>query len=328
MNLSDVFVFKKVASTLSFTKAARELGISRSATSKQITRLESSLGVLLLNRTTRSVSLTEAGRIFDAHTSKIDQTIENAANLVRNSDLSPLGTVSVTLPSSLGAALMAPLATDFAERWPDLELVLHFDDSSRDLIAESLDLAIRISEKLPDSSLISRRLASTRRVLAASPLYLQKHGIPTDPTDLENYQNLGLGSAVKTYSPWKFKDHGKVIQPPMAFSLLSNNHLALVLAACLGSGIICIPEICIANELATRQLQIIPDLVCPEPYGVYALYPHRNAATKVKVLVDFIEDMLTKMDTLSRWTPLSERTTEITHDSDPDSRMTALGRNA
>ena len=118
MNLSDVYVFKKVASTLSFTKAARQIGVSRSAVSKQIRRLEQSLGVVLINRSTRSVSLTESGRTFDAHTAKIDTTIERAADLVRGSDLSPLGTVSFTLPSALRAALMPALTTRSQTQWP------------------------------------------------------------------------------------------------------------------------------------------------------------------------------------------------------------------
>lgn len=318
MNVSDVYVFKKVASTLSFTKASRELGISRSAVSKQVSRLENDLGVVLVNRTTRSVNLSDAGRTFDVHTSKIDTTIERAADLVRNSDLSPLGTVSVTLPSSLGAALMPALTTDFQARWPELRLNLHFDDQVRDMIAGNLDLAIRISKKLTDSSLIARRLTSTQRVLAASPHYLQENGVPQNASDLKKHRCLGLGSALKTSTTWTLQERGKTIEVPTTFALSANNNLALVLAACLNSGIIYVPEICIMNELAENQLQIIPNLADPTSHGVYALYPHRNAATKVKVLVDFIENMLTKLETLSRWTPLPERVKSVSDNNSID----------
>jgi DNA-binding transcriptional LysR family regulator len=307
MNLSDVYVFKKVACTLSFTKAARQIGVSRSAISKQVSRLEQNLGVVLINRTTRSVNLTEAGRTFDAHTAKIDITIERAADLVRGTDLSPRGTVSFTLPSALGAALMPALTTRFQQRWPELRLNVHFDDLVPDLISLNLDLAIRISRKLTDSSLISRRLASTRRVLAASPGYLEKHGIPQKPTDLKNHRCLGLGSAVKPGTIWRFQEGDKIVEIPTSFALSANNDLAVILAACLDSGIVYVPEICIIGELARNQLQLIPGCTNPELYGVYALYPHRNAAAKVKILVDFIEDLLLTVPSLNRWVPLSDR---------------------
>ncbi len=311
VNLSDVYVFKKVASTLSFTKAAQQIGVSRSAVSKQVSRLEQALGVMLVNRNTRSVNLTEAGRTFDAHTTKIDATIEHAADLVRSADLSPLGTVSVTMPSGLGSALLPALATRFQPLWPDLRLNIQFDDQVQELIAGNLDLAIRISKKLTNSSLISRRLATTKMVLAASPRYLQENGIPQRPTELRNHRCLGLGSAVKSSSIWTFQDGEKTIDVPTNFAFSTNNYLALILAACLDSGIIRVSEISIAAELKRNQLEIIPGCVDPESYGVYALYPHRNAAAKVKVLVEFIENMLLTVDSLDRWTPLSDRVAEL-----------------
>lgn len=307
LNLSDVYVFKKVASTLSFTRAARQLGVSKSAVSKQVSRLELNLGVVLINRTTRSVNLTEAGRTFDAHTAKIDTTIEHAADLVRGADLSPQGTVSFALPSGLGAALMPALAIHFPGHWPELRLNIQFDDSVQDLITGNLDLAVRISKKLPDSSLISRRLATTRKVLAASPKYLQEYGTPQSPSELEHHRCLGLGSTMKSGTSWKIPDGDKTIDVATSFALSTNSNLALILAACLDSGIIFVPEICIAGEIARNQLEIISGCADPEPYGVYALYPHRNAATKVKILVDFIEQILPTVASLDRWTPLSNR---------------------
>ena len=313
MNLSDVYVFKKVASTLSFTRAARQIGLSRSAISKQMSRLEHDLGVVLINRTTRSVNLTEAGRLFDANTSAIDTTIEHAADLVRGADLNPLGTVSFALPSALGAALMPALITQFQARWPELRLNIQFDDQVQDMVADNLDLAIRISKKLTDSSLISRRLATTRKVLVASPRYLREHGIPRNPSELGNHRCLGLGSAVKTSTTWRLQENDKTTDVATAFALSTNNNLALILAACLDSGIINIPEICIAGELARNQLQVIPGCVDSESYGIYALYPHRNAAAKVKVLIEFIENILPTVASLDRWAPLSERVPELSN---------------
>ena len=307
LNLSDVYVFKKVASTLSFTKAARQIGVSRSAVSKQVSRLEQDLGVVLINRTTRSVNLTEAGRTFDSNTSDIDTTIERAANLVRGADLSPHGTVSFALPSALGAALLPTLTTQFRARWPELRLHMRFDDSVQDMVATNLDLAIRISKRLTDSSLISRRLITTRRVFAASPAYLRDYGMPSGPSELSRHRCIGIASAAKTSGTWTFIEDGRKVNADTSYSISTNNHLALIFAACLGSGIIAIPEICIAGELAREQLQLIPSLVDPVTLGVYALYPHRNAAAKVKVLVEFIEKMLPKVLDGDLWSPLTDR---------------------
>lgn len=298
MNVSDVYVFKKVARTLSFSGAARQLGISRSAVSKQVRRLEQDLGVVLINRTTRSVNLTESGRTFHSNTCEIDTTLEQAANLVRNTDLSPRGTISFALPSGLGLSLMPTVTAHFQKLWPDVHLNIHFDDCGQNMITENLELAIRISQRLPDSSLIARRLASTKKVLAASPHYLAEMGVPRNIRDLSDHRCLGIGSAVKTGETWHFKENGKCCQVSTTFALSSNNNLVLIIAASLNAGIICVPEICIADELARRQLQIIDCCQDPEPYGIFAVYPHRNSATKVKVLVDFIERKLDELSSI------------------------------
>ena len=148
MNMADVFVFNKVAATLSFTRAAKQVGSSRSAVSKKISRLEQDLGVVLVNRSTRSVSLTEAGRTFHEQTAEVDTRIERAADVVRRGDLHPTGTVAFAIPSSLGAALMPALTSQFQSTWPDLRFNIHYDDRPVDLIAGSFDLAIQISQKL------------------------------------------------------------------------------------------------------------------------------------------------------------------------------------
>lgn len=305
MNVSDVYVFKKVAATLSFTKAARQIGLSRSAVSKQVSRLEQDLGVVLLNRNTRSVNLTEAGRTFNTYTSDIDTTIERAAELVRGADMSPTGTVKFALPSGLGASLMPELATTFRAKWPELHLGVYFQDRIDDLIGSDLDLAITVSRKLGDSSFISRRLVSTRKVLAASPEYLCEMGSPRTVDDLDKHRCLGITTKSNPDATWRLsrKNGQSEFRKPMAMS--TNNDLALILAACLGCGIICVPEVYILGELARQQLiPVLPESTEPTVYGVFAIYPNRHAATKVKVLVEFIEDQLRRLPEIDRWTPL------------------------
>jgi DNA-binding transcriptional LysR family regulator len=303
MNFSDVYAFKKVAQSLSFTKAARQIGSSRSAISKRISRLEQDLGVVLLNRSTRSVNLTEAGRTFHQYTSEVDTTIERAAEIIRGADLEPCGTVAFTVPSSLGNALLPTLITHFQTTWPDLKFSINFDDDFADLISSSFDVAIRIAQKLTDSSLISRRLGSTRRVLAASPGYLKKHGTPATIHELSAHRCLGLGNALSSGASWHFEQDGRRTEFNCKYAISANSYAPLIRVACLDSGILYVPEICIHRELVNQQLQVIlPDVSDPEPYGIFAVYPHRNAAAKVKVLVNFIERELTSFGSLDSWT--------------------------
>ncbi len=219
---------------------------------------------------------------------------------------------SCSAPSARRKALMPSLITQFQPTWPELRFSIHFDDSLVDLIAGSFDLAIRISQKLNDSSLISRRLTSTHRVLAASPGYLDKYGVPTQLSELKDHRCLGLGSAVKTGTNWRLQDQNRTIEVPCTFSVSANNDLALILAACLDNGIVYIPEICISNELLQQRLQIIlPESSDSVPYGIFAVYPHRNAVAKVKVLVNFIERELSTMSTTDRWAPLAKDTIQL-----------------
>lgn len=306
MNISDVFVGNKVATTSSFTKAARQVGSSCSSVSKKIGRLEGDLDVVLINRSTHRVSLTEAGRIFPRHTSELNAMMEHAADVVRGTDRQPTGTVALSIPSSLGAALMPSLNTQFQTSWPDLKFSIDFEDHVIDLIAGGYDLAIRISQTPTDSSLISRRLGSTRKILAASPGYLKRFGNPANLQDLKNHRCLGFGGAVNAGTPWLIRDLEAPIEVPCTFPVGANNPLALVLAACLDNGIVYMPEICISNELAQRRLKpILLDSYLPEICGIFAVFPHCNAPTSVKVLVKFIERKLTLLGLIDRRTPLA-----------------------
>ncbi len=298
MNFSDVYAFNKVGITLSFTKAAECLGVNRSTVSKRISRLEQELGVILINRTPRSVSLTETGRMFHQQTVEIDAKIEHAAETVRGADLKAAGTVTFSVPSSLGASLMPALVTRFQTTWPELKLSVHVEDGYVDLVAGSYDLAIRLAQKLADSTLISRRLGWTRKVLAASPGYIAKYGIPTHIEELKDHRCLALGNAVKTHTKWRFSGPAGPVEIPVTFAVSANNDLALILAACLDNGILYIPQICISNELSQQRLQVIlPEFNNTEKYGIYAVYPYRKAAAKAKVLADFIEQELAAMET-------------------------------
>lgn len=290
MNPSDVYVFNKVAKSLSFTIAAREVGASRSAVSKRIARLEKSLGVMLLNRNTRSVSLTEAGRTLFRNTSEVDLIIERAVNNIRTAEQELVGTVRLSLPSGFGTSLLPSIITRFRKTWPEVKIDVHIDDHDIDLIAGGYDLAIVVSGKLDDSSLVCRRLGSTDKILVASPGYLGRFGIPSRLKDLEKHFFLGFHKNLTNGPPWRFESRDNVFEVSCSHSVMTDNIQALVDAACLDNGMIYVPRVFVRSQLEQGLLtQVLTDSYIPEPVGIFALYPHRNAAAKVKVLVEFVD---------------------------------------
>lgn len=301
MNLADVYAFKKVAQTLSFTRAAKQIGSSRSAISKKISRLEQDLGVVLINRTTRRVSLTEAGRTFHQQTSEIDATIERAAEFIRLAELEPCGTVAFCVPSALGEVLLPSLMSEFQARWPNLNINMHFRDGVFDLVGDGLDLAICVTRQLADSSHISRRIGETRFVLAASPGYLETHGEPKSLVDLASHQCLGIGSPAITGGSWALQEDGVPCQISVNFSMIAGCYMAVIHAAIADGGILWVPEVYIHSALEAGELQLfLESALNPQPYGIYAIFPHRNASAKVRVLVEFlIEQLQTLRDLVS-----------------------------
>lgn len=309
MNVSDIQVFSKVAATRSFSEAATQLGITRSAVSKSISRLESELGVTLLNRTPRSASLTEAGRNFFAHSVAVDEALEQAVASVSGADQRPSGNVSCSLPTGLGASLMQPLMRRFRNSWPDISLDLHFDDRYVDLVGSSIDVAIRVAQKLDDSNLLSRRIGATRDVLVASPGYLAKHGEPKSISDLKDHRCLGVGNAVRRRVVWRFRGDEGPLEVSVACSTTSNSVLALILAACMDDGIIYLPELFVGGELNEGVLKrVLPESSDSQAYGVYAVYPNLRPPAKVRAFIEFIEQELPQINTMGRWSPLQRMT--------------------
>lgn len=305
MNVSDIQVFGKVAATGSFSDAAAQLGITRSAVSKAVSRLEKQLGVTLLNRSPRSTSLTEAGRVFFEHSMAIDDALERAVASVSGADQRPTGNVSCSMPSSLGAALMTPLIRKFRDVWPEVTLDLHFDDRYVDLIGSSIDVAIRVAPKLDDSNLLSRRIGTTRKILVASPAYLEMHGRPASIPDLKNHHCLAVGSAARRRVTWRCESTDGPAEVMVNCHTTSNSVLALILAACLDDGIIYVPELFVSGELREGVLtRVLSDCCASQPFGVFAVYPSQKPPAKVRALIDFLEQELPQLDTMERWAPL------------------------
>lgn len=290
MRPSDVFVFNRVARSLSFSAAAREVGASRATISKDIARLEKTLGVKLLNRSTRSVSLTEAGQKLFRNTLAADAIIQTAIDDIRTAELEATGTVKLSVPSSFGTILLMSIVTRFQTSWPNVHIDIHIEDHATDLIAGGFDLAICVARTLKDSNLISRRLGSTDRVLAAAPGYFEKFGTPRCLRDLQRHRCLGFIDDLERRVNWRFDTPSGTVENACEFPIISNNIQSLIDAACRNDGIIYVPRAFISRELEDERLQrLLSDTHVPQSYGIFAIYPQRNAPAKVRVLLDFID---------------------------------------
>lgn len=290
-DINAYIVFAKVVEAESFTGAAELLGESKSAVSKQINRLEDSLGVRLLNRTTRRMSLTEAGQIFYDRARRVAEEAEEARLAVTQLQESPRGVLRVNAPLSYGIEHLAPILPTFMERFPDLTVDLTLSDRRADLVEEGIDVAIRIGA-LSDNSLIARKLSEYRRIVVASPRYWETHPKPQKPADLTDHDCLTY-SYLSTGRTWNFKGDDAYIDVPVSGSLSANNGDAIVRVVSQGLGVAWLPEFICGRALATGALEPVLEAFETDPIGVFAVFPHRrNLPTKVRVFVDYCADVL------------------------------------
>jgi DNA-binding transcriptional LysR family regulator len=291
-NLSDIAVFIQVVESGSFTAAAERLALSRSVVSKYISRLEDRLGARLLQRSTRRLSLTEAGQAFFSRSQRGLQEIEAAEAEVSALQSAPRGRLRLNTPMSFGILHIAPALAGFAERYPELTVDMNLDDRQRDLVEEGFDLAIRIAE-LPDSSLIARRLGPCRHVVCASPAYLEQHGTPRTPDDLHRHNALTYRYQA-TPGEWRFiSPEGRYLSVPVSGSLEMNNSLAIREAVLQGAGITLTPSFVVGEDIrAGRLVQVLSEYRARE-ISIYAVYPERrHLSPKVRAFVSFMQERL------------------------------------
>jgi len=287
-NLADIAVFVRVVERGSFTLAAEDLELSRAVVSKYLSRLEERLAVRLLNRTTRRLSLTEAGAaLFEASRGAIER-IEEAEAAVARFQKAPRGRLRVSAPMSFGILHLGEAVADFARAHPAITLDMRLDDRYVNLIEEGFDLAIRIGT-LTDSSLVARRLAATRTVACASPGYLAEHGTPEAPEDLAAHECL-VYSYSATANVWRFTaPDGREIPVALTGTFRINNGIVLAEAAAAGHGILLTPSFYVAPQLREGRLKrILAGYRLPE-LPIHAVYPERaKVPPKVRVFIDFL----------------------------------------
>ena len=287
-NLADVAVFVRVVERGSFTLAADELEVSRAVVSKYVSRLEERLGARLLHRTTRRLSLTEAGAaLFEASRGALER-IEEAESAVTQFQSEPRGRLRISAPMSFGILHLGPAMADFARAFPRVSLDVRLDDRYVNLVEEGVDVAIRIGT-LTDSSLVARKITATKAVACASPAYLYKHGEPETPEDLATHDCL-LYSYLSTANVWRFTaPDGREIPVAVSGSFRINNGIVLAEAAAAGHGILMAPSFYVAPLLRDGRLKRILANYRLRELGIHAVWPQRDhVPPKVRAFVDFL----------------------------------------
>lgn len=280
--------FAKVAETQSFSEAARRLRSSKSAVSRHVAALEADLGARLFHRTTRSLTLTEAGRGYFERASRILADLDEANASVSQLQAAPRGRLRVNAPMSFGFLHLAPALGDFLARYPEIELEVALTDRFVDLVDEGVDVAVRIGN-LTDSSLVARRLAVIHRVVCASPDYLKARGVPQTPDDLKAHDcltntNMGAGRE------WRFvHPDGKPWPVEVRGRMSSNNGDMLRVAALRSHGFVGLPTFIVGEDLKAGTLVSVLEPFIAQDLTLNAVYPTaRHLSPKVRAFVDFL----------------------------------------
>jgi DNA-binding transcriptional LysR family regulator len=287
--LDSLKAFTKVVQHGSFSEAARELRLSRSAVSKYVGELEQQLGVQLLVRTTRSVSATESGLAYYERANAILADLEEADLAVTRLQAEPRGLLRVNAPMSFGTLHLGRAIADFMQAYPDLQVQLVLSDAIVDPVQEGFDVTIRIAD-LPSSSLIARKIAPAMPLACASPQYLERHGTPQQPRDLREHRCLAYGHTT-TGNQWKFigADGEHVIQIP--WTMCANNGEVLRDAAVAGLGIALLPSFIVGPDLDQGRLRPILTDYRANDLSIFAIYPPtRHLSSKVRLFIDFLVD--------------------------------------
>jgi len=285
-------VFTRVAERGSFAQAADELDISRAAASAHVATLEKHLGARLLNRTTRRVSLTAEGADYLRRSRRILDEVQDAEETLRGARSKPQGLLRVDVPVAFGRYLLLPALPEFTRRYPAVDLDIRLNDRIVDMVAERVDVALRIGN-LQQSGLVARRVAQTNIVTCASPTYLADHVAPRTPDDLREHRLLGLTPAGGGTPEWQFPPPYNARRLKLHFAMQFNAGEAPVIAAAAGLGVAHTADLLVAEYVARGELELIlQDFVMPGP-PISLVYPsagHQSA--KVRVFSDFAAELM------------------------------------
>jgi LysR family transcriptional regulator, regulator for bpeEF and oprC len=289
LDLKTLTVFVKLGERLSFVRAARELGMGQSGVSNAIARLEDQLGVRLVARTTRKVTLTEDGAALLERGRRILADLDEAERVLTQARLAPTGHLRLDLPIVFGRLKIMPLFGAFHERYPDLQLEVSLTDRYVDLVEEGIDVVVRVGA-LRDSTLVARRLTTSQQCIYGAPAYLARHGRPETPADLAHHVCLPyVIRDTRVARDWHFRrDGGEFSMTPHA-AMSFNDASAIVAAACAGYGLIQMNDYTADAAVAAGALEVLLAVFNPAAEPISLVYsPTRHLSPKVRAFADFL----------------------------------------
>lgn len=293
LNPQHLATFSTIVSAGSISKAALHMGCGKSVVSRQLAKLEADLGARLIQRTTRRLTLTEVGEVVLMEAQQINRSLANVEQITGQFQQEVRGRLRVACPRPLGQRYLVPLITEFAQRYPLIEITLKVDDRLSDLVADQIDVAVRIAH-LEDSTLVARKLADSSRVLVASPAYLARAGTPLEPADLAAHNCIIFVSGSTVWDTWSFTKNGEQYPVRATGSIRVNDGMALAAIACTGAGVTVLDRLLVAPELASGALvELLPDYRLNPGPAIYAVYPARKwLALNTTTFVEFLQERL------------------------------------
>lgn len=290
MQIEDLRIYIAVIHAGNFTAAAEQLMLSKQYVSRRMAALEASLGVRLLIRNTRKLSVTDAGLLFAQHAQRILDEIQEAALAVSEQQQTLRGTFRINLPMSFGMSHLSPLIAEFLSHHPALQFQIELADRYVDVIGEGVDMAIRIGT-LADSTLIARPLGELKRVICCSPDYLKRAGTPQHPDELLQHACLRYGR--EGQNGWELQVNGKAKWLAVQGPMVSNNGEVLRDAALAGLGLVLLPAFIVESALQRGELVTVLDGCQPPPLSLNAVYPqHRQRSEVNRQLLAFLQTRL------------------------------------
>jgi len=282
--------FMTVIEAGNFKRAAETLEASTAAVSRRVSNLESALGVKLLNRTTRQIDLTDAGKQFYDDLQDIFCSLDEAEERLQQGRETVKGNLRIGAPLSFGTMCLAPVLPGFMKRYPELKIQLQLEDRFTDIVSEGIDVALRIGVP-EDSSLVATCIASIPRTFCASSGYLEQYGEPKKPSDLSAHNCLHYNH-ISMKEEWSYLKAGKMHKFDVTGTLSTNNGEVLRDAAIEGIGLTLLPTFIVADALRDGSLKAILTQYCPKPFALYAVRPSRQfTPTRMKLLIEYLKEV-------------------------------------
>ena len=289
---SEMTFFSLLVRTGSLAATARELNVTTSAVSKRLSLMELRLGVTLMHRTTRRMSLTAEGEVYLDHARRILADIDDMERLVSHARSAPKGLLRVNATLGFGRSHIAPLISQFAKRYPEVQVQLQLTVNPPPLSEDAFDVCIRFGEP-PDARIIAKKMGANRRLICASPAYLAKHGTPKVPADLAHHSCIGIRQGDEAYGIWHLQFGKKIDTVKVRGNLSTNDGEIAVAWALAGHGVLMRAEWDIAKYLRSGRLQQVLENYQTSPADIYAVYPPRHqTAARVQAFVAFVSEAL------------------------------------